>query len=71
MNGARFVNRVFQILTFLAISSVSLADDGERTATDIVRDALNHWRGLSSHGEMTMVIHRPDWERTMSMESSR
>ena len=41
----------------------------ERDATQIVRDAINHWRGLSSYGEMTMTIHRPDWERTMSMES--
>jgi hypothetical protein len=32
-----------------------------------VRDALNHWRGLSSQSEMTMTIHRPDWERTMTM----
>jgi outer membrane lipoprotein-sorting protein len=41
----------------------------DRDATQIVRDALNHWRGLSSHGEFTMIIHRPDWERSMSMES--
>lgn len=41
----------------------------DRDATEIVRDALNHWRGLSSHGEMTMIIHRPDWERSMSIES--
>ena len=45
------------------------ADDTERDATQIVRDALNHWRGLSSYGEMTMIIHRPDWERSMSMRS--
>jgi outer membrane lipoprotein-sorting protein len=45
------------------------ADEGSRTATDIVRDALDHWRGLSSQSEMTMTIHRPDWERSMSMES--
>lgn len=38
-----------------------------RDATQIVRDALNHWRGLSSQGEMTMTIHRPDWERSMTM----
>ena len=53
---------------FLAASAVS-ADGAERTATDIVRDALNHWRGLSSQSEITMIIHRPDWERSMSMES--
>jgi outer membrane lipoprotein-sorting protein len=36
-------------------------------ATAIVKDAINHWRGLSSDSVMTMVIHRPDWERTMTM----
>jgi len=44
------------------------AATGDRDATDIVRDAINHWRGLSSQGAMTMTIHRPDWERSMSME---
>ena len=28
---------------------------------------IDHWRGLSSYTVMTMVIHRPDWERTMTM----
>lgn len=41
----------------------------ERDATQIVRDAINHWRGLSSYTEMTMVIHRPDWERSMTMRA--
>ena len=54
-------------LTLLSLGAG--ANDGDRDATQIVRDALNHWRGLSSRGEMTMIIHRPDWERTMSMES--
>jgi len=40
-----------------------------RDAKDIVRDAINHWRGTSSQGAMTMTIHRPDWERSMSMDS--
>jgi len=41
----------------------------ERDATQIVRDAVNHWRGLSSDSVMTMVIHRPDWERSMTMRA--
>jgi outer membrane lipoprotein-sorting protein len=57
------------LLPIIFLSLGAGADDGDRDATQIVRDALNHWRGLSSHGEMTMTIHRPDWERTMSMES--
>jgi outer membrane lipoprotein-sorting protein len=30
---------------------------------------MDHWRGTSSYSEMSMTIHRPDWERTMSMRS--
>ena len=41
----------------------------ERDATQIVRDAVNHWRGLASDSVMTMVIHRPDWERSMTMRA--
>ena len=41
----------------------------ERDGKTIVRDAINHWRGLSSYTEMTMVIHRPDWERSMTMRA--
>jgi len=40
-----------------------------RDATDIIRDAINHWRGVSSVAELTMIIHRPDWQRSMSMKS--
>ena len=63
------MKRAICMMTGLLLVAAVQADEGERNATDIVRDALNHWRGLSSHGEMTMVIHRPDWERTMSMET--
>jgi outer membrane lipoprotein-sorting protein len=45
------------------------ADEEPRDATQIVRDAIDHWRGLSSYTEMTMVIHRPDWERSMTMQA--
>ena len=38
-------------------------------AAAIVKAAINHWRGTSSYSVMTMTIHRPDWERTMTMEA--
>jgi outer membrane lipoprotein-sorting protein len=38
-------------------------------AKEIVRSAIDNWRGQSSYGEMTMTIHRPSWERTMSMRA--
>ncbi len=45
------------------------ASANEADATEIVRDAVNHWRGISSESVMTMVIHRPDWERSMTMRA--
>lgn len=41
----------------------------EPDPTAIVRAAIDHWRGESSYSEMTMIIHRPDWERRMSMRA--
>ncbi len=38
-------------------------------ARQIVEDAWNYWRGRSSYAEMKMTIHRPDWERSMSMRA--
>jgi outer membrane lipoprotein-sorting protein len=51
----------------LLISSGSSAQD--ITARQLVQDAMDHWRGLTSYSEMSMTIHRPDWERTMTMQS--
>jgi len=65
------MNRQFLFTTLISLCTVAAGDtiSESRTATEIVRDALNHWRGTSSQGEMTMTIHRPDWERSMSMQS--
>lgn len=55
---------------FAAIGVLTVAAQaGEPDATSIVRDAVNHWRGVSSDSVMTMVIHRPDWERSMTMRA--
>jgi len=60
----------FWLVAFLLLSGLTAGADSEpRDAKDIVRDAINHWRGTSSQGAMTMTIHRPGWERSMSMES--
>jgi outer membrane lipoprotein-sorting protein len=57
------------ILPLLLVVLSFAAEGQERDATQIVRDAVDHWRGLSSYTEMTMVIHRPDWERSMTMRA--
>ena len=59
--------RYFLPFLLLALPAFSVAQ--ERDATQIVRDAIEHWRGLTSYTVMTMVIHRPDWERSMTMEA--
>jgi len=46
----------------------ALAEDATTTAQDIIRKAMDHYRGQTSYSEMTMVIHRPDWERSMTMQ---
>jgi len=51
------------IALFLAHTQGAFGAD----ATEIVRAAVEHWRGLSSQSEITMVIHRPDWERSMTI----
>lgn len=57
------------LLIFLLVALPPCVVGDERDATQIVRDAIDHWRGLSSYTEMTMVIHRPDWERSMTMRA--
>ena len=64
--------RVFVSVTALLLALTAAApgtSPPERDATRIVQDAVNHWRGLSSDSVMTMVIHRPDWERSMTMRA--
>jgi len=47
----------------------STAQSQELTAADIIRKAMDHFRGLTSYSQMTMTIHRPDWERSMTMRA--
>jgi len=39
------------------------------TPRELVEAAMEQWRGSNSYSEMTMTIHRPSWQRTMSMRS--
>lgn len=60
------------LLGLLMLPAIAGADEDDLDDIDarqIVRDAVNHWRGISSYTEMSMVIHRPDWERKMTMRA--
>ena len=59
--------RLFLLLILLVSSA--LHADADPDAKTIIREAIDHYRGLTSYSEMTMTIHRPDWERSMSMRS--
>jgi outer membrane lipoprotein-sorting protein len=59
----------FALLAGVPASHAQAPDPATIDATALVREAINHWRGLSSQSDITMVIHRPDWERTMSMRA--
>jgi outer membrane lipoprotein-sorting protein len=52
---------------YLCLSPNLHAAQDVSEAKELVRAAMDHWRGLNSYSEMTMTIHRPDWERSMSM----
>ena len=38
-------------------------------ATALVRAAFDNWRAKSSEVEVTMTVHRPSWERSMTMKA--
>jgi outer membrane lipoprotein-sorting protein len=58
-----------RLVVFLFACWTGAALAQELTAAEIIRKAMDHYRGLTSHSEMTMTIHRPDWERTMTMRA--
>ena len=62
------MNKYLLAVLLLTVSCTGHAQS-ERDAKSIVRDAIDHWRGMSSYTEMTMVIHRSDWERSMTMSA--
>jgi outer membrane lipoprotein-sorting protein len=57
------------IVGSLAAIAVVASSTAAQDATEIVRSSIDNWRGKSSYGEMTMTIHRPSWERAMSMRA--
>ncbi|MCG6937638.1 MAG: outer membrane lipoprotein-sorting protein [Gammaproteobacteria bacterium] len=59
------MQRFIAVLTVCLVSPLALATTPE--PRDLIIQAMNHWRGTTSYSEITMTIHRPDWQRSMSM----
>ena len=64
---------MLKLCCLLFLSGASSALSASETVTpdprDLIRAAMEHWRGVTSYSEMTMVIHRSDWERSFSMQA--
>ncbi|MGD9020360.1 MAG: outer membrane lipoprotein-sorting protein [Lysobacterales bacterium] len=65
-NSARLLVRVCLFAVLLSNPAVAQQEPDARA---LVKAAMDHWRGLTSYSEMTMTIHRPEWERSMTMRA--
>lgn len=45
------------------------AQAGETSALELIENALDYWRSDSSYSVTEMVVHRPDWERTLTLQT--
>ncbi|MBQ75706.1 MAG: outer membrane lipoprotein-sorting protein [Gammaproteobacteria bacterium] len=63
-----WVTIVFSLVG-LTFTDRSHAAEADITAKELVEAAIDQTRGISSYAEFSMVIHRPDWERTSSLKS--
>jgi len=54
---------------FLAVILPASLQAAEPDPTQLIQRAFDNWRARSSYTEVTMTVHRPDWERSMSMLS--
>jgi len=60
---------VLTLCTFSPLVSSTEITPGNPAPRELIKQVMDHWRGLSSYSEMTMTIHRPDWQRSMSIRS--
>jgi hypothetical protein len=64
------MNRLFLMLLSAVLIGISsaVAEDVSNAGL-VVKDAIEYWRDQSSIAQATMTIHRPDFERVMSLRS--
>src|SRR5690242_18286675 len=80
-SAARFVARIGALAFACAVlgaaaeggstagskSDSTAAARNEPTAQELIAGAIDLTRGRTSYAEFSMVIHRPDWERTSKL----
>jgi hypothetical protein len=58
------VLQIASAIVGLAVAAVAAAAP---SADDLVRGAVDHWRGDTSYMQIEMTVHRPEWERSLGM----
>ncbi len=59
----------YLLLVIMSLANMNGLFAQELNADEIIRKADEKNRGLSSHGTLTMTVIRPDWTRTITMNS--
>jgi outer membrane lipoprotein-sorting protein len=74
MNSAATIPKRWLVLALGALLLACLAPPAaaqekrsESSAADIIKAAIDYWRDVSSYSVSDMTIHRPDWQRTMTI----
>ena len=62
-------NCAMAIAIALCLVANSALGETPKDAKQIVREAIDYWRGATSHTIAEMLVHRSSWERSMSMEA--
>jgi outer membrane lipoprotein-sorting protein len=69
--GERYMEKKSTIILWLSLAVCAFLG-GTSHAVEVetlVRDAVNYYRGAASFAVVDMTIHRPDWERTMTIKA--
>lgn len=66
--GRNMMRHSILLLFFFATSAATCVEAGEPpTAHDLIAGVIDLTRGQTSYAEFSMVIHRPDWERSSKL----
>ena len=71
MNQGTIFRNFLQTLLPVLLLVCATASDAQPTpeAKTLIRAAMDHWRGVTSVSNMTMTVHRNDWQRQFSMQA--
>jgi len=63
------MNRAHILLAAALFAASAGAAKAAPNADALIRAAFDNWRAKSSQTDVTMTVHRPDWERSLEMKA--